>query len=98
MNAPISKERRSKIMIKAVVIIGFIVYFYGLLVYLHAATIQRNNPRIQLVEAVSYALVKVFTAPTEIFPLSGSTLLNSMLFTIAALMMVAIFVANKSLR
>ncbi|MBP3279319.1 MAG: type IV secretory system conjugative DNA transfer family protein, partial [Butyrivibrio sp.] len=98
MATAIEKERRRKSNAKVYIILGSIFYVYLLLTYLHSAAIMRNNPRASFMEAFNEGMTNVFIHPLEIFPISGMTILYSVLFTIAAGTVLIMLGAEKALK
>lgn len=87
MATPIEKEQNKKHLLKKYVIIGTITYVYVVLAYLHYKTITFADRRISMSDAMSRAMVEVFTKPFSIYPIESNTI--GMIFS-ASLMGIAI--------
>lgn len=95
---PIMKERMEKQQRKVYLTVGVIAYIYCILVALHTKAQMNLHPRYSVLDAMSQAMLTVFTHPLEIFPLDVKSTLNILLISFMILMLFIMMIATSKMK
>ncbi len=94
----IKKEKAHKKTQKIIIIFAVVMYIYTVFTILHYSAILRLNPRLSMDEIINKAMMNVFLAPMEIFPVSSSTLLMVVLISVIIGVFAFINIMDRDLR